>query len=55
MVDLKDVRVSMTVVLRHDTDREEGEGDLAIENFESVSEHIQPLECLVIMIDIHFS
>ena len=33
MVDLKDVRVSMTVVLRHNKEREEG--DLEIENFDS--------------------
>ena len=34
MVDLKDVRVSMTVVLRHNKEREKG--DLEIENFDSM-------------------
>lgn len=34
MVDLKDVRVSMTIVLRHN--QEGDEGDLEIENFDSM-------------------
>lgn len=42
MVDLKDVRVSMTVVLRHNKEREKG--DLEIENFDSKFQYKKSFE-----------